>query len=397
MSKKLLIAALVLSGFSLSALAQDVVDKMHVGLKGGLNASKANYSELMYRDTKFLMAGSGGIFVEFETGENGFFSIRPEVDFLSRGVKIDDADLQYHLKAKYTDIRLPLIFNFGDRESIRPYVYVAPVVGFVRGGKIEYTENNIRYELDVTKANMASTYFAGALGAGVKFPISIGSNQMHVGIEADYQFGFTDTYGKKEKDGKAWAVNRPVYRIDGKRKLNGFEFAATVSVPLGIFKRKAEKRPTPVYVTVPVDRVQYEPVLEERKPCYTLEEILDILENGESIVGKTICAVDMIHFEFDQSRIKEESYPYLNKIADLMRKTESRMVIKGHTDGIGNAAYNMELSRKRAEAVYNYLIDCGVDASRLEYKYFGMTQPIAPNSTEEGRLQNRRVEFEITR
>ena len=76
---------------------------------------------------------------------------------------------------------------------------VIPVcVGFVRGGDIWDREEGIQHELDVTDANMASTYFAGAIGAGVKFPIAVGDNRIHVGVEANYQLGFTDTYSKKD-------------------------------------------------------------------------------------------------------------------------------------------------------------------------------------------------------
>ncbi len=396
MSKKFLTSAL-LFGLSFSVMGQDALDKIHVGVKGGIGASKANYSKLKYRDTKLMMNGSGGVFVEFETSDNGFFSVRPEINFLSRGVKIDDSDLNYQLKAKYTDFRIPLIFNFGDRDGIRPYVYVAPVIGLVRGGDIEYAEGGLGYKLEVTDANMASTYFAGALGTGVKFPIQIGKHNMHLAVEANYQLGFTDTYGKKEKNGGALAINRPVYYLDGNRKLSGFEVSATVSVPLSIFKRAPKKKPEPVYVPAPVEPVKPAPMVkEEVKPCYTLEEILDYVEKGESVVGKTICAIDMIHFEFDKSVIESDSYPYLDKIADLLKKTNMHITVKGHTDGVGNAEYNMNLSRKRAEAVYNYLVEQGVNADHLKYQYFGMTQPIAPNATPEGQLQNRRVEFEIT-
>ena len=150
-----------------------------------------------------------------------------------------------------------------------------------------------------------------------------------------------------------------------------------------------------MYIPEPVV-VKEEPVVVEEKPCYTLEEIMELLGKGQSISGKTICAIDIINFEFDKSTIKKESYPYLDKIARLMKNTPIHIIVKGHTDNVGNADYNMKLSKARAEAVYNYLLKAGVDATHLTYEYYGMTRPIATNDTPEGQLMNRRVEFEIT-
>lgn len=378
--------------------AQTINDKIHVGVRGGADIFRADYSRMKNRDPQFTANGVGGLFVEFEFGDNRLFSIRPEVDFLSRGTRINGDDLHYKLKARYTDFRLPLIFNLGNPEGIRPYIYVAPIVGFVRGGKISLEEAAGSYNLKISDANMASSYFAGAVGLGLKIPIRLDEQKrIHFALEANYQRGFTDTYSKKEKEGEAIAVNRPAYYLRGNRKLSGFEVAATLSIPLSIFKRAPKKKAQAVYVPEPVPIVKEEPAEEEVKPCYTLEEILDRMADGQSVVGKTICAIDMIHFEFDKSVVMEESYPYLNKIADLIKNTSMNMIVKGHTDGIGQPEYNMELSKKRAEAVYNYLQGKGVDASRLTYEYYGMTRPIAPNATEEGRLMNRRVEFEITK
>ena len=59
------------------------------------------------------------------------------------------------------------------------------------------------YKIDISDANMASTYFAGQIGAGVKFPINVGNGNMHLGLEANYELGFTDTYADKEKNGRA--------------------------------------------------------------------------------------------------------------------------------------------------------------------------------------------------
>lgn len=393
-NKKLLLLA-VFSALCLSVWSQ-TSDRIYFGVRGGMNLSWADYSELKNRDPKMLFGGVGGVYAEFEFGENRLFSIRPEVNWLSRGTKISDSDLDYKLKAKYVDVRLPLVFNFGNYQKIRPYLYVAPLIGFVRGGNISLTENGMNYKVDVSKASMASTYFAGTVGAGVKIPILLSSGKrMQFSLEANYQHGFTDTYSDMEKDGEAIAVNRFWYDIRGNRKLHGVEITASLSIPLSVFRRTPKPKVIePVYIPQPVV-VEEKPKVEE-KPCYTLEEIMELLGNGESITGKTICAIDIINFEFDKSTIKEESYPYLDKIVRLMKNTPIHVVVCGHTDNVGDPAYNMELSKKRAESVYNYLINAGVEKSHLSYEYYGMTRPISTNDTPEGRLINRRVEFEIT-
>lgn len=101
------------------------------------------------------------------------------------------------------------------------------------------------------------------------------------------------------------------------------------------------------------------PVIQE-KPCYTLDEILQLIAENKSIKGKTICAIDIINFEFDKSTLTKQSHEYLDKIAILMKQNGYRVEIKGHTDGIGTAEYNMKLSERRAKAVYEYLIQQGV-------------------------------------
>lgn len=77
---------------ALCVTAQTTADRIHIGVRGGINASRADYSLLKHRSPKFIMNGAGGIFAEVEFGENRLFSIRPEVDFLSRGTKDDDLD-----------------------------------------------------------------------------------------------------------------------------------------------------------------------------------------------------------------------------------------------------------------------------------------------------------------
>ena len=72
-----------------------------------------------------------------------------------------------------------------------------------------------------------------------------------------------------------------------------------------------------------------------------------------------------------------------------------KLQIIGHTDNKGTTPYNEVLSTQRAESVFNYLIEKGIDKARLEYKGFGANYPIADNATEEGHSKNRRIEFKI--
>ncbi len=103
-----------------------------------------------------------------------------------------------------------------------------------------------------------------------------------------------------------------------------------------------------------------------------------------------------IRFEVDRAHIREESHGILNEVGRVLEENpDLRIRVEGHTDTTGESAYNMQLSDDRAAAVVEYLTDYGIDADRLESEGFGDTQPIADNATEEGRAQNRRVQFEI--
>jgi outer membrane protein OmpA-like peptidoglycan-associated protein len=80
-----------------------------------------------------------------------------------------------------------------------------------------------------------------------------------------------------------------------------------------------------------------------------------------------------------------------------LNKYETMMIsLEGHTDNTGEYDRNLELSRDRAKAVYDYLVTNGADVARLSYKGYGDTQPLESNDTEEGRKKNRRTELRIT-
>ena len=84
----------------------------------------------------------------------------------------------------------------------------------------------------------------------------------------------------------------------------------------------------------------------------------------------------------------------LDIAAETLRECPNvRTEVEGHTDSVGSEVYNQALSQRRAESVASYLINHGVSSSRLEAKGLGESNPIADNSTEDGRALNRRVEL----
>lgn len=143
--------------------------------------------------------------------------------------------------------------------------------------------------------------------------------------------------------------------------------------PLDLFSPEPEPEPEPEIVMVPQEVGELE---------------TGLLEDGRVIVNAIL-------FEFDQAEILPDSAQALETVSDLLRsRPELKLLVVGHTDGVGSFDYNLRLSVDRAQAVVDWIGSRGgIEASRLRAAGAGPMSPITTNRTENGRAQNRRVEL----
>ena len=109
----------------------------------------------------------------------------------------------------------------------------------------------------------------------------------------------------------------------------------------------------------------------------------------------TLVGLEPILFASGSAEIQADSFGTLDRLIEVLDATDVSVQIEGHTDSTGDPVLNQNLSQSRARSVLNYLVANGIDESRLSAQGFGPDQPVASNDTEEGRAQNRRIEFTL--
>ena len=169
------------------------------------------------------------------------------------------------------------------------------------------------------------------------------------------------------------AMGAVIGKVSGNTALGAIIGAAVGGATGAVIGHKMDKQAEEIKKTVPdakVDRV------------------------GEGIVVEFSSNV---LFAFDKSTLSADARINLDKLVKVLNSYhDTDIEVQGHTDNKGSEAYNMKLSQRRANAVSDYLMGQGISGSRITTKGFGKTQPKYSNDTENGRTQNRRVEFLIT-
>ncbi len=141
----------------------------------------------------------------------------------------------------------------------------------------------------------------------------------------------------------------------------------------------------------PPPPIEIEPTVEAETETIEIPEVPEPVPDEEFVLSD-------INFRFNSfNKVYEKSIAVLDKLAEYLQKKKfQKLVIIGHTDSVGPAPYNLELSRLRSQAIVQHLIKVdGLPRSRVFYKYFGETRPVADNGNYQGRRKNRRVEFQV--
>jgi len=116
----------------------------------------------------------------------------------------------------------------------------------------------------------------------------------------------------------------------------------------------------------------------------------------EVVKTDSLIVLSEVLFAVNSYKLRPELYPKLDSIAGFLQKNPStRIEISGHTDSTGKEPHNLKLSENRADAVAEYIVDKGVETSRVSFNGYGSSKPIASNDNEAGRRKNRRVEILI--
>lgn len=368
-------------------------DRLTFGFKGGVNFANMHYTFDRYNDLydhSVFVRPNFGMFLDIAF--NNGLSLRPEFNYIGRGVKLNWNDINYKMNAFYYDFRLPVVYTFCRQSKVQPYILVAPTVGWARYGEATY-ESDATGEMSTPLSTgcIRKTDFSGYGALGLNFIIPMTNRDITLGIEAGYNLGMVNTFSEVEMDRDANRLNTSIYQAEGKRYNRGVELVARLGFP---FKTachcpKAVEIPVEVIRNVEVEKikevVKHDTVVPNN--AITTDKIKDIFQDGYSI---------RVNFDLNDTVLSEKATNQLDAVLNILKiYPDVNVNIVGHTDNTATDSYNQKLSERRAKVVYNYFLDRGIADSRMTTEGRSSKYPIDTNATDEGRANNRRTEITL--
>lgn len=329
-------------------------------------------------------------------------SVDPEINY-----NLANSNSIYaNYKTNYLEASLQAVFTFSQLPFFKNS---SPFDGFLLAGigAIQYTtkvdaidENGLVYDFATIAAMPAMT---DAETLGNLNTIADGNYETQTNQDAQitqlYQFGAgvkwnlrknialslthrVSLAGTDDLDSYMWNQNNSINDV------NDIHHFSTIGVSY-TFRKKAKQKLSENPTSPPAPHQEPSSLLEPEPTV----GIVALTTDEEKVLKK---AFDNTEFETDKAVIRPASFGPLNELATLLSEHPNwKLRITGHTDNMGTAEWNMDLSRRRAESVREYLINREIDAERFIVTWHGEEQPIADNLTAEGRQRNRRVAYEI--
>lgn len=193
------------------------------------------------------------------------------------------------------------------------------------------------------------------------------------------------------------------FRVDGRHLVSAAEgpdtgntnhFEALVGVSVTLFRAPERRKSAPMEIAVVDDLPEPEPEPEPEVAPEPVDANRGLAEVDPIDVIKD--AMSDVQFAFDSAEVHPSQHSLLDRIYDALKSVpEVTLVITGHTCSIGTERYNLDLSRRRAEAVRRYLVGRGIASTRVRVEGAGEAEPEFSNEVEETRARNRRTDFEV--
>ncbi len=234
------------------------------------------------------------------------------------------------------------------------------------------------------------------LGAIEQRLIEIGGDVASVVDQVDRAVGAADEAVRKSEealDRAAEAEQNALEAAGGRAQAEQAQRQAEVE------SAEARARAAVAIEEADVARAETERVRRERQAEFDrLQEALSrIVETRRTALGLVMnLGSDAIEFDFDRAELRPENRELLSRIVGILLSSEGySLYVYGHTDDVGSADYNLELSERRAEAVRDYLVETGIDGAIIDTKGYGKSSPRVDGIDAESRAKNRRVEIGI--
>ena len=216
-----------------------VSKRVSFGIKGGINNAVMKYTDSNIKiEHQRSVRPAIGVYMEIPVRR--FFSVSPEFMFIERGTKTayqyeDRYAVDYTMKVRYFDFRIPLQFYWLLTNTFKPYAYVAPDFGYVLGGKITLNQPGLdipEATCDVGSANIKGYDISAVAGIGFRYDINMSRTSLFIKVEAGYNYGFVNTFSYIEQHDGAEPLNVHAYNVTGKRYNRGIEVMVSLGMPL---------------------------------------------------------------------------------------------------------------------------------------------------------------------